>query len=69
MSNGHKPGWKGQAECTGVSEDGTVSFKSTDASFAEYFRQWVATTFDVDATVAGDAGSTGDIPQAPESTA
>lgn len=65
MSNGHKPGWKGNAECTGVQEDGTVSFKSDDPSFAEYFAQWIGTTFDVNATVAGHAGSDGDIPETP----
>lgn len=69
MSNGHKPGIEFHAESATVLADG-VAFKCGEEDvkrIAEYFAEYNSPSFSVSATVVGDAGSTGDIPEAPAS--
>lgn len=67
MSNGHGPkdGVKFSGTFLSVTQDGVVSFKTDDPDVISYFADKDGQSFNVTATVAGDAGSTGDLPEAP----
>lgn len=72
MSNGHAPGIKFKGNLVGFTDEGVVSFKpkAEDVTrIIRYFTQWPTAEYDVDATVVGDAGSAGDLPETPESGA
>lgn len=70
MSNGHAPGIKFKSKLVGITPEGVVSFKADDAQrVIRYFSEYPTAEYDVTATVVGDAGSAGDLPETPESGA
>ena len=72
MSNGHKPGIEFNGNLVGITDEAATTFKPEAEDVArliKYFSEYPTAKYHVTATVVSDAGSTGDIPETPESGA